>query len=253
MSDTLREIEVLEIQGNNIQIAEELPIFMQEDLHAGKESITETVLPRIKLLQALSVEVSDGLGKAGQYISSLDPSWCQSIFLFYPVLCFEQRVMFDKTSRKMVCRSDNGKVPIGQCNPDGEVLQCVACRYGQWIGMNKPECSKSINWIGTLENGAVAALSFINTGYKVGKTLNTFLKTTSAPVFGRVLEITSKQDVDGQNRFYVPVFRQIGYIKDKSKYDAQKELYELLSQKKDVVIDNNEMGEVPAIIDDSEV
>lgn len=114
----------------------------------GLENVesTDIRMPRHKLLQSTSEEVSKGLGKPGEFYNTLTHESSPSLEV--ALLCMSRsRVRFAtpyKRGAAALCRSLNGKV-----SEDGEI--CKGCLYADWDkakedGKTAPECRESITW-----------------------------------------------------------------------------------------------------------
>lgn len=115
----------------------------------GMEAVdaSDIKMPRYKLLQNNSEEVSKGIGKSGQFYNSVTKEVKDELVV--ALLCMNKsRVRFEKPYKRgaqPLCRSFDGKV-----SSDGEV--CASCDYCNWdkakdSGEAAPDCRESITWL----------------------------------------------------------------------------------------------------------
>ena len=171
--------------------------------------VTDIKMPRHKLLQSNSVEVSTGKGKPGQFYNTLTGECSDELEV--SLLCMgRSRVRFEKPYKRgaqPVCRSFDAKH-----SQDGEL--CKNCEFADWdkakeAGENAPPCRESLTWT-FLENGAVGELPsrIIVSGASRAGHANfiTMLTGTGYPPFIFKTKISSAQTQNDSGIFYVMNF-----------------------------------------------
>ena len=179
------------------------------------------VFPRLRLLQALSGEVTEGEFSAGQMLNSLTKEpltapWKKGVdedavsIVIIPFLYAKQRVLFeDKT---MLCRSDDGRT--GQGDPGGI---CAKCPLSQWDGRTPPKCTQQYTYLSLVcdENGDITdpmpiAVQFAKTSAVQGRKLNTMWEMSGKALWAGRYRVTVKQQSNKKGTFYVFDLRRQG-------------------------------------------
>mgnify|MGYP000507136861 CR=1 FL=1 len=160
---------------------------------------SDYTLPRVRLLQATSKEVQEGVSKPGMLVNSLTGKVYGETVEFIPFMVQKHRIRFDGLN--LACRSWDCKNGIG--DPGGV---CEECHFAEW-GRNQeaPECSliytyPSIIVTDDQSEETPIAISFMRTSIPAAKKLNTMLKTDFR---GSVYELFSEKRENQKGKFYV--------------------------------------------------
>ena len=109
----------------------------------------DVTIPRIKFLQPTSDEVT-GLGaKAGNFFNKITGEQFETLDIV-PVYMFKQRLLFDKDTQDLVCRSNNSMIS-DQGLYEGK--RCSECPLSKWkddqktAKKNPPECMLTNNFL----------------------------------------------------------------------------------------------------------
>lgn len=175
-------------------------------------------LPKIKLLQQTSLEVtkSNGKFKAGQFYNTVT----QEAFDEIDCILLNQgksMIMWNekfKRGEDPICRSFDGKVKAEGCG-DGDCTKCqyssqnpIAWETAKKEDKTKPPCSMSYVFIAQdLKTGApfrfiVGGASAAN-GKSFLNKLVPLLKQNKMPIFVTTCKLTSKQEENDQGIYYV--------------------------------------------------
>ena len=159
------------------------------------------LVPQLKVLQGLSPEVQEGLGKAGQFWDSYQDKPIDPPILIVPVHTFRTRARWanDRGIQLPVCRSHDGKTGSG--DPGGD---CTVCKHpkkftrdGQLIG----DCDETMQFVVWLpEHDSWCMLPLAKTKYKIGKQWVNMIYKGRGRIFsnvykmGLVLEESARKD-----------------------------------------------------------
>lgn len=185
---------------------------------AGLEVMDQTdiKLPKIRLLQSNSIEVTKGGFKAGQFYNSITKTVTDSVPGILLSLA-KSRVMWpDKFKRgdEPTCRSFDNITSF-----DG-TKKCINCPFQDWDkakaeGKNKPDCNMSYGWMGVLLESK-SPFRITMGGMSVGPTKD-FLNVIAPnrlPAYVYHVIISSKQEENENGVFYVAQYDIVGIIKD---------------------------------------
>lgn len=145
----------------------------------GTEAISkeDILLPRLRLLQDLSVEVKAQEAKSGKLKHSLTEKVYDSIE-FVPISMYKTRIMFDSENRSgaPLCRSNDNKT-----GSDG--TQCSECENSKWKDSLPPICNTTFNYLMIMpeEIGVMimpTVLSFMKISSQAALKLNTSVEFT---------------------------------------------------------------------------
>lgn len=135
-------------------------------------------IPRIRLLQAVSAEVQDGVAQPGTLCNSLTGDSYGSEIEFVPLSAMKQRLMFQDKTR--VCFSPDGLVGDGM--PGGRCDRCAMSAWGS--DRTPPPCSlvyvyPSMIIVGGKTESMPVAVSLMRSSSKAARQLNTMLRFSS--------------------------------------------------------------------------
>lgn len=183
---------------------------------SGLENIdsSDIVMPKVKLLQAMSLEASKGLGKPGEFLNVTTGEVADMSDII--LLCMQHsRIRFStpfKRGEAPLCRSLDGIR-----STDG--VECKNCQYADWDniaeGKNKPDCNLGYTWLAMPynENGeytipfrVIVAGAGITEMKKFITNVNCTAAPLGLPMWVFRYEAKSEQVEKDGNIFFVPKF-----------------------------------------------
>lgn len=201
-----------------------LPVPAQEAtlvFGATSASADNIVPPRVKLVQAQSEEVANGLAAPGDFFSTLTGENFGSSLRFLPLVPYMNRILLVRDERRAAINAalKGAKLPVLSATDSGLVcrsldmvtgrgvpgIDCESCPLAQWGEDNTPPlCSETWNIAGMNEVGDLIILSFGKSSAKVGKRLFSMLRLTRQSPWGSFYEVKSRQEKGKAGNFYVP-------------------------------------------------
>lgn len=188
-------------QGETALTEASTPLGFEDD------TMDDLIIPRIKVMQALSPEVQDGKAKVGDIVNSLTLERLNDK-VFIPVCKFNNHVYWrDRNDGGgIICRAADGKT--GQME-DGSVKYCAQCRLCEFDNTKSgrealPKCTKYINFLGFFEDEMVPIiLSFAKTNMAEGKKMYSMAKVSRQNIWNFGYKLTSKEKTKNANRWYI--------------------------------------------------
>ncbi len=165
----------------------------------------DLLIPKLRLAQGLTAEVTNGMAKAGQWIVSGEDPMNKPVII--PMLMTRRRELRDDVeSRQVSCRSNDAITGVG--NPGGD---CSSCPMAHWTESKKkggsnvpPACTFIYSYmVYVVELEQLVVLEFSRTSIPAGKMLNTMLLQKGFGAFGVQLSAASSKAKKGQ--YYSPV------------------------------------------------
>lgn len=203
-----KEIQKHQSQAIQQQVATDIPGFenMDEDL---------IIVPRMKILQSMSVEVGDSDDyQPGMIINSLSKDVLAKkgeTVEVVPILIGRSRIRFAPIGdpQGILCRSNDGKFGTG--DPGGE---CAHCPYTQWGDKGEPpECTDLINVVVVplnQEDMFPVVMSFGRASFGIGKQwVNVMYMRRKSPWFFKY-QVSTKFVKNDKGQFFVPQVRPAG-------------------------------------------
>lgn len=166
----------------------------------------DIVIPRIKVINALSPERIDGKNEEGDLINSLTGEDVKGK-RFIPVKQYYSNIHWNPdrdAEPRMFCRSFDGRV--GQ-NDDG-VCVCSQCRKNQFDNTKtgkdaQPQCTSYLNFLGFFEDSPMpVVLSFARTNYNEGRKMLSIAKSMRTAIWNYAYVIDTTLVTKGKNRWY---------------------------------------------------
>ena len=178
------------------------------------EDSGDVIIPRVKVIQALSPERKDKIADEGDIINSLTKERLNGK-VFIPVFKFNNNVWWRERSEGggINCIARDGKVGT---RSDDTLVMCVQCRRCEFDNSKQgkealPTCTKYINFFGFFEGERMPIiLSFSKTSYNEGKKLYSLAKVTMQNMFNFGYKLTEKLMSKGGNEWYIPVMTAAG-------------------------------------------
>ena len=179
-----------------------------------EEEAGDVIIPRVKVIQALSPERKEKIADEGDIINSLTKEKLNGK-IFIPVFKFNNNVWWrDRADGGGIqCISRDGKVGTMS---DDTTMMCAACRRCEFDNTKQgkealPTCTKYINFFGFFEGERMPIiLSFSKTSYNEGKKLYSLAKVTMQNMFNFGYKLDAKLMSKGGNEWYVPVMTAAG-------------------------------------------
>lgn len=174
----------------------------------------DIMIPRLKVMQAMSQERSDGIAVEGDIINSLTLESAKGK-KFIPIKVYYSNFRWnpDRTAEKAIlCRSYDGRI-----GNDGEnMLVCADCRLNQFDNSKtgrdaQPQCTTYINFLGILEDSPMPViLSFAKTSFNEGKRLLSVAKSMRKSLWAYSYIIDTKKNTKDKQSWYVLTTRMSG-------------------------------------------
>ena len=171
----------------------------------GKMEREDLVIPRLTVLQGLSPEVQDGLGKPGSlFVTSINRELGKEVEII-PLMRNRSRIRWSPRAegKGIKCRSTDAIT--GQGDPGGA---CKPCPQSQWHGNTPPACDLFENVFVVLRQDAdwfPLSFSGSRTKMKPFQALNTLLlmeQMKGRPIFGKSYTIKVVDDKNGKGDRY---------------------------------------------------
>jgi len=180
-----------------------------EDTHDN-----DIIIPRLKVIQALSPERQEGEAVEGDIINSLTKESMKGQ-KFIPVKQYYSNICWNpdrKAETRMLCRSFDGH--IGQ-DDDGSVA-CEQCKKNKFDNTKKgrdaqPQCTAYLNFLGFFEGDPMpVVLSFARTNYNEGRKLLSIAKSLRCDAWNYGYTLEAKKVTKDGNMWYIIVPRMAG-------------------------------------------
>ena len=174
----------------------------------------DIVIPRVKVIQALSPERTEGIAVEGDLLNSLTQEKVNGE-KFIPVKQYYSNINWNpdrSADLRMLCRSFDGR--IGQ-NDDGSLV-CDVCKKNQFDNTKQgreaqPECTAYLNFLGFFEgNPMPVIISFSKTNYNEGKKLLSIAKSMRSAAWSYSYILESKKVTKDKNVWYIMVPKMSG-------------------------------------------
>lgn len=188
--------------------ASELPTTYDPNASYGFEEAEakDIIIPRIKVINALSPERIDGKNEEGDLINSLTGESVKGM-KFIPVKQYYSNIYWNPdrdAEPRMFCRSFDGR--IGQ-DENGTCI-CSQCRKNQFDNTKtgkdaQPLCTSYLNFLGYLEDCPMpVVLSFARTNYNEGRKMLSIAKSMRAAIWNYAYTLDTTLVTKGKNRWY---------------------------------------------------
>lgn len=228
-----------------------VPDYLSKYAGQGVEDIDKDciVIPRIKLLQSLSPEVTEGGGKSGDFFHAVAEEAMGDTVVMVPIYVTTSYLLWRprKDGGGILARAIDG-IHWDRPNQDFEVKidggKKVTWNTGDTVqagGLGEfgtsdpddqnspPAATRMINVITVFPEHpdlSPALISLNKSSEKVGKNFCSKLAIGRAPAWGRMFEMSSFMDNNASNdKYYNFKFKSAGFIDDKS-VDEYRSLYE---------------------------
>lgn len=196
--------------NTEVRTQNNLPVNTNDEMLGFEEARQEdNVIPRIKVVNALSPERKEKLAEEGDLVNSLSREVIPAGSRFIPVKMYYSNIWWNPErgdDQRMFCRSADGRIGIPA---DGGTLVCADCKKNQFDNSKQgkeaqPECTMYMNFLGFFEgNPAPVVLSFSKTNYNEGKKLYSMAKSMMKSIWNYNYELGSKMISKNGNDWYI--------------------------------------------------
>lgn len=167
----------------------------------------DLIIPRIKVINALSPERIEGEAQEGDVINSLTK---ESVVgkRFIPLKQYYSNIWWNpdrNEDNRIFCRSFDGRIGNG----DNGTLACAQCKKNQWdntkVGKDaQPVCTSYLNFLGFFEDDPMpVVLSFSKTNYNEGKKMLSIARSLRASLWNYGYMLTGKKVSKDRNVWYI--------------------------------------------------
>lgn len=178
-----------------------------QPLGFGDDDGEDLIIPRIKIMQALSPEVQDQKAMIGTIINSLSLENVTDK-VFVPVCKFNNNILWrDRNAGGgIICRAADAKRGI---NEDGSVLFCAQCRKCEFDNTKQgrdaiPQCTKYINFLGFfVDDYTPIILSFSKTNMAEGKQMYSMAKVARQNIWNFGYKLSVKKKSNNANSWFI--------------------------------------------------
>lgn len=190
----------------------------------------DIVIPRIKVINALSPERKDGEAAEGDVINSLTKEDLRGMH-FVPIKQYYSCIKWNPdrdADPRMLCRSFDGRVAT---TADGDVRVCKQCGADQFDNTKsgkaaRPTCTRYLNFLGFFEeNPMPIIMSFARTNYNEGRKMLSISKSMRAAIWAYSYVIDSRMMSKDRDKWYILVANMAG----KTSPETQRLAFELFN------------------------
>lgn len=169
---------------------------------------SDIVIPRIKVINALSPERVDGEANEGDVINSLTKERIEEMH-FVPIKQYYSCIRWNPerdADPRMLCRSLDGRIGT---DSEGEVHVCKQCGKDQFDNTKtgkaaQPSCTRYLNFLGFFEeNPMPVVLSFARTNYAEGRKMLSISKSMRAAIWDYSYKIASRLMSKDRNKWFI--------------------------------------------------
>lgn len=167
----------------------------------------DLVIPRIKVINALSPERQDGLANEGDILNSLTKESVAGK-RFIPIKQYYSKIEWNPDrdgDQRIFCFSRDGKVGV---DGDNEKHACVSCKKCQFDNTktgkdSQPKCTSYMNFLGFFEGDPMpVVLSFAKTNYNEGKKMLSIARSLRCNIWDYAYVLTGKKVSKGRNTWF---------------------------------------------------
>jgi hypothetical protein len=182
---------------------------------------SDMIIPRIKVINALSPERKDKLADEGDIVNSLTIEKLNGK-VFVPVFKFNSNIEWkDRADGGGIhCHAKDGKRGF---EADGTSKMCAQCRRNEFDNSKTgrealPKCTKYINFFGFIQGERMPIiLSFSKTNYNEGRKLYSLARVSMQNMWNYGYTLDSKLMAKGGNEWYNIVVAAAGATSDEDR------------------------------------
>lgn len=216
-----------------------VPNYIKKGQARGLEKVEkgDVLIPRIKLLQALSPEVTEEGFRAGQLINSITKEVYAEEIEFIPILFYKSRILWSPIDQGggMSCFSPDSIMPsnkeVVSSKLNKDITSCSVCKFKDWNGKDKPLCTLYYNLPVLLSTSkTIAVLSFYGSKLKIGKGLVTtaMYNPNELDCFACKYILSVKKESNKSNQsFYNFLVKPNGLVTEAEYIEAEKQFERL--------------------------
>jgi len=205
----------MEESKNIVNTNSGVPAQAPNTAYGFEETKTEDIIiPRIKIINALSPERLDGIAEEGAILNSLTQEKVTSQ-RFIPIKQYYSNIRWnpDRDSEtRMFCRSFDGRIGIDD-EGNHSCESCSKCKFDNTkTGKEaQPLCTSYLNFLGFFSgNPMPVVLSFSKTNYNEGKKLLSIARAMRASIWNYAYTLSGKQISKDRNRWYIIIPQMAG-------------------------------------------
>lgn len=187
-----------------------VPATISEPILGFDEAHSEdNIIPRIKVINALSPERQDGEAEEGDVINSLTK---ESIVgkRFIPIKVYYSNIEWnpdrDDDDNRIFCRSYDGTTGT---DSEGCAHNCKECGRNKFdntkVGKEaQPKCTAYMNFLGFFEGDPLpVVVSFSRTNYNEGKKMLSIARSLRRSIWGYSYKFSGKLVTKGKQKWYI--------------------------------------------------
>ncbi len=182
---------------------------------------SDMIIPRIKIINALSPERKDKLADEGDIVNSLTVEKLNGK-VFIPVFKFNSNIEWKDRAEGggIRCHAKDGKRGY---ESDGTSKMCAQCRRNEFDNSKTgrealPKCTKYINFFGFIAGERMPIiLSFSKTNYNEGRKLYSLARVSMQNMWNHGYTLDSKLMAKGGNEWYNIVVAAAGETSDEDR------------------------------------
>lgn len=198
-----------------------LSTYTEAPLGFEDEQDGDMIVPRIKIINALSPECKERTAAEGDIVNSLTKTKLNDS-IFIPVFKYNSNINWKPRNEGggLLCTARNGK---NATQNDGVSLFCNTCRKHEFDNTKTgresfPTCTKYINFFGFIVGEPIPIiLSFAKTNYPEGKKLYSLAKVTMQNMWNYGYVLSSKKLAKNGNEWYNIVVSAAGASTEESR------------------------------------
>lgn len=186
-----------------------------------EDSGKDVIIPRIKVINALSPERIDGIAAEGQLLNSLTQEDVTGK-LFVPIKQYYSCIHWNPdrdAELRIFCRSDDGRVG----HNDAGAVSCATCGKCEFDNTKtgkdaQPQCTKYINFLGFISGSPMpVVLSFARTNYNEGRKLLSIAKSMRQALWNFSYRLESRKVAKDRNQWYIMTANMAGATSEEDK------------------------------------
>ena len=231
----------LTTKENNLPVeAEAEAILGFEDAKDG-----DAIIPRLKVIQALSPERVAKEAEEGDILNSLTQESYTPDDRFIPVKQYYTNIEWNPdrdADERIFCRSFDGRIGVSS---DGETHSCAACTKNQFDNTKtgkdaQPLCTNYMNFLGFFSGTPMpVVLSFARTNYNEGKKMLSIAKSLMKSIWCYTYSLSAKAISKGKNSWFILVPKLAEPTSEEDQQHA-KRIFELYAKSEAMKVDYEE-------------
>lgn len=207
--------ENFELMEKATDIAQQNAYMAAQEVHGFEETRPEDfVIPRIKVINALSPERQDGVAEEGALLNSLTQEDVAGK-RFIPIKQYYSNIEWNpdrSAEQRIFCRSNDGRIAQ---NAEG-ICACERCGKNKFDNSKtgkeaQPLCTSYLNFLGFIEGTPMpVVLSFARTNYNEGKKLLSIAKSMRQSIWNYAYTLGSRLVTKDRNKWYILTTQMAG-------------------------------------------